>query len=227
MEKRTILKSQKNQVFADIIFNGLIPSQFQWVECPSLHTKGLVVSKLIHVPTGYYFIFDFNAGLHWSEFSPVFESYRRLELPVSLASQMEDVHKWLKCVKKELDTPDLWAAIIKESKLLEVESIQDIANTEFSAQEQKYISTQLEEMKRYFIATQELSNEKALFFETRLNYLVDASKRQGKKDWYFQAVGVLVNIAVNACFDPQRARELFRLAGQSLDTLFGGMLHLP
>lgn len=226
-EKHYILKSQKNDVLSAIQKVGLDVSQFQWVECPSLITPNLMVSKLIHTATGYYFMFDFRNSRHWSKFSPAVESSEGLEYPGAWMEQMGYVYTWLRCLRTELDTSDLWAAITKERTLFEIASAQDTANMIFSINEQEYIATQLEEIRRYLVKMLEPSREHVQFVTTSLNYLIDASKRQGRKDWYYQAIGVLFTLADGVCLAPDQARELLRLAGQSLDTLFGGMLHLP
>ena len=70
MEKILILKTQANEIFQAMQSLGLDPSQFAWEEVPSKITQGLAVSRLVHRPTGHYFMFDFRQRKHWIERSP-------------------------------------------------------------------------------------------------------------------------------------------------------------
>jgi hypothetical protein len=49
--------------------------------------------------------------------------------------------------------------------------------------------------------------------ESRLNYLVEASERVGRKDWINLLISVLVGIVISAALPPETTRELFHLAG--------------
>jgi hypothetical protein len=44
---------------------------------------------------------------------------------------------------------------------------------------------------------------------TKLDYLVGASRRVGRFDWWNIAVSTLIGIAVTAAFDPAQAQVLF------------------
>ncbi len=74
MRKNLVLRSQKKELYQAIVNVGLNPSEFEWVERESMHTKNLLVSALIHRPTDYYYLFDFHREKHWMERSPGVEA---------------------------------------------------------------------------------------------------------------------------------------------------------
>jgi hypothetical protein len=60
MEIRHLLRSQTNQIFETVASVGLNPSEFDWKDATGPFS-GMFVSKLIHSPSNYFFIFD-NLG---------------------------------------------------------------------------------------------------------------------------------------------------------------------
>ena len=57
---------------------------------------------------------------------------------------MERVRTWVQDVKRDLDTPDLWAELQRETKLLGAASNAITDNTLFTANEQKQITDDFE-----------------------------------------------------------------------------------
>lgn len=229
MGKKLLLKTQTNEILKAIRERGLNPSEFQWTECDSKHKPNLRVSSLVHRPTGYYFVFDFfRYGIrHVGERSPGMDASVETERTEHWANQCEYAMEWLGLLKQELEAPDLWAAISQETKLAEVASSPDITNEPFTSKEQSYIITQLREVKEYLITTQNLIKEHEEVVKKRFDYLEGAVKRLGRQDWITSLGGVLLNIVIQIGLNPNAARELFRLAANSLSRLWGGTPLLP
>ena len=227
MKKQLLLKSQKNEIFELIKGMYLNPSEFEWIECDSEMVPGLRISKLIHRPTGFYCMFDRSGISQWTEYSPGDESAIERKDSYFWFNQSEHVLKWLKSLSRELEAPDLWAAISQETKLAEVASSPDITNEPFTSKEQSYIITQLREVKEYLITTQNLIKEHEEFVRKRFDYLEGAVKRLGRQDWITLLGGVLLNTVIQIGLNPNAARELFRLAANSLSRLWDGTPLLP
>lgn len=216
-----VLKSQKNEIFQAIQKIGLQPSQFEWGEVPSIRLPLMTVSVLVHTPTNYYFRFDFQEGRHWCEYSPgtsqpVFATY-----PGSWSVVTPHVDSWLTNLKREVESPDLWKAVAQERALTTAAAKEGESNAPFTTDERRLVSVGLLEIKQYLLVVYPSSQQERAAIETRLAYLEQASERLGKKDWLNLAVGVLANIVVTLAMDADKARELFRLAGQALDWLLG------
>ena len=134
MAENLILNSQKNEVLLTIQDIGLDPSEFQWATWSSNQTKYLMVSTVIHELTEYYFMFDFKDRKQFAEFSPGTEAQVEYDYPGSWTFQSVAVRKWLTSLKREIETPDLWAAIGEEKKLAEAASSFEIPNSPFTTE---------------------------------------------------------------------------------------------
>ena len=90
MRKNLILPSQKNELYQAIAKAQLDPSEFEWRERPSVNTRDLIVSVLIHRPTDFYYLFDFQHDKHWTERSPGAEAGVEREYPrfMGISSQL-------------------------------------------------------------------------------------------------------------------------------------------
>jgi hypothetical protein len=116
---------------------------------------------------------------------------------------------WLQLVKRDLDTPDLWAELQRETKLLEVGTNDVSENTRFTLEEQKEIAKRLAELAKHVSHTHSLSHEQMQALEEKLDYLVDASGRLGRKDWLNAFIGVTLTFMLSAALAPESARTIF------------------
>ena len=214
-----LLRSQQNEVLQRIQNVGLDPRSFEWdmVNGPSSRVQ---VSRLVHRPTGGYFVFDLNRGRHWTEFSPGHEVTVEQQFPGNWGLQLDYVTSWLQAVKREYEAPDLWRALSGESRLIDAASA-DAANEPFSDDEQKQVRGQLSEL-RSLADQADISPDSKATLEARLTYLEDAVGRQGRIDWANNLVGVLMGLALQAVVPPELVREMLALAWGGLGHLFGG-----
>jgi hypothetical protein len=77
--------------------------------------------------------------------------------PYGWQSLMQRVSLWLGEVKRDLETPDLWAELQREAKLLGAGSNAVTENTPFTPGEQKEIAGRLKELAKYVRKTHSLS----------------------------------------------------------------------
>ena len=97
---------------------------------------------------------------------------------------MRRVSAWLEEVKRDLETPDLWAELQREAKLLGAGSNAVTENTPFTPEEQKEIARETKELAKYVRKIHLLSPAQMQVLDEKLEYLVDASDRLGRKDWF-------------------------------------------
>ncbi len=174
MAKETLLKTQRNDVLSVLRQEGLEPSDFEWREEESSEVTGRIVSVLIHRPSKYSYKFDFvyKAMMHWHQarYSPGEESHRGFSFNFSEWKEHLEVirTKWLPNLKREIEAPDLWAAVSQEKQLVEAASSPKVGNTAFTKEELGYISTQLREIKEFLFRTQPLSPQQKIFVEVRI-----------------------------------------------------------
>jgi hypothetical protein len=220
MENRTLLQSQKNDVFSLISDSDLDPKDFEWTKIAGGYTSQVAeVSRLIHKPSNFFFTFDYlPTAAHFARYSPGKETPTEDKQAGTWHKQQEILCKWLNYLKREIESPDLWEAIAQESALLD-EASASSSNEQFSDEEKSYIINGLNEIKQYLLIAHNLDPE---LVESKINYLVEASGRLGHKDWIIILVGTLISIVSAAYLPPETTRDIFRFVGTVLRDLFGG-----
>lgn len=217
MHSQLLLKSQRREVFITIQSVGLEPAEFKWEDIPSKHSSELIVSRLVHTSSGGYYNFDFVKGSPWCEYSPGEEKFIEESYPGNWDLQLVYANKWLQYLKRELETPDLWATIVGESAMMFGTPVAgDETNSLFTVTERERLSGCLEEIQAYLVSANDLTDTRLAFVEERLRYLEGAASRMGRKDWINLAWGALINIVVGVALSPDAARDLVRIAGSAL-----------
>jgi hypothetical protein len=226
MSKRTILKSQKNDALQIIQQQGMLPEEFEWRESESTFDfeAGSLVSLLVHKPSNYFFQFDFQSDMiRCSIYSPGQDQQLIRRNRLHWAEQLGDLRSWIKSLKREISTPDLWAEISKEKILVEAAQ-QEQENTRFTTDEIHRVQENLNEIKQYLISSKEFSPEQINYLDGRFKYLGEAAERVGKKDWLMLLLGTLASVVMTLMLPTQLSGELFRVAGTLLKWVAG--LHL-
>jgi hypothetical protein len=99
---------------------------------------------------------------------------------------------WVKEVKDDLDTPDLWAELHRNAQLLGRISGETHGNTPFTSEEQKDIEQRLREVEAHVRATYSLSEPEVENLHRKIDYLIDAAGRLSRFDWAGIFVGAIV-----------------------------------
>jgi hypothetical protein len=222
-------QSQVNTVGAMIVAAGLDPHEFDWGTRLTRNIQAgpggdpIRVSMLVHEPTGFFFAFDFDRKYqHHSFFSPGRDAPEERQFPGRWDHQLEHVRDWLGYVKREYEAPDLWAAL--QPGLSELPSA--VENSPFTPEERTLIEEQLRMVLGEVRRTHELTNEQVLALEEKVDYLVEASKRLGRRDWLGILMGELVGMMLQGALASEVLRDLLGLTVRGLAQLFGG-LDLP
>jgi hypothetical protein len=211
MEIRHLLKSQANRLFEAIQDAGLEPTDFEWRDTTNLITY-VIFSKLVHTPSGYYFTFNNYSGFE-SSWTPGMQTLSDSEYFEDWDSQVSAFTFWLEYLKRETESPDLWAAVGEGAGVLETAASADTSNVPFTAKEKAYIIGGINEIKEFLLTAHSVDPE---LVESRLSYLIESSERVGRKDWINLLISVLVGIVISAALPPEVTRELFRFAGTVL-----------
>ncbi|MEX2119728.1 MAG: hypothetical protein WD847_09045 [Pirellulales bacterium] len=209
-----LLDSQKHDVFQVIQKEGFDPAHFEWE-----HTKD--ASKLSYKGSRYYC--DFREINHPPStfainISPAQARVRQHLRFDSFARTLTGVASWLTFLRRELTTPNLWAEIAREQELSSAATSQSEAH--ITPDEVEKVAQAVDEIKQFLLATTEIGAEHRRFVEDKLNYLKSAALRQDRKAWMHTAIGVLMSIVIEAALPPEKARELFRMAGRLFTGVF-------
>ncbi len=229
MIRRVVLRTQQNEVFQAIQDSSLSPGDFCWKEEKSKYLRDSLISTVIHNPSKYYSKFDWidtSAGPR-----PYIECSPGTSTPLESGRTNENfpihtVRKWLTNLKREVEAPDLWGAILSERALIEGISAYE-GNAQFSQDEQLKIGATLNEIKSYLERLQNFTDQQRSFIESNFNYLIDAASRVGRKDWVIILLGTLVSTAVSLAITPDNTHALLRFAGQMIRQLLSGIISIP
>lgn len=128
--------------------------------------------------------------------------------------------EWLSFVEREVSAPDLWGQLSAERELVDAAS-GPAENTPFAPEERAQISAQLEEIREFLFATEDVSAEQQRTIESRLRYLEEATGRLGRIDWVNIFVSTILQFAVNAVVSTGTVQDVLRMAAQGIGPLFG------
>jgi len=108
MNKRILLKSQKNEIHGILKGLGFDPEDFSWLHVPSDLDPDKFISRIVYHHTDFFYSFEMQGEAHFAIFSPASQSYIGTDYPGSWDSQCRCFSKWLHILIKETNEPDLW-----------------------------------------------------------------------------------------------------------------------
>jgi hypothetical protein len=100
------------------------------------------------------------------------------------------------------------------------------ANHPFTSSEVARIRKSLEPVHDAVRQREDLTPEQVDYVSRKLDEIVDAANRVGRRDWVNLAVGTLTNLVVGAAVGSDAAKFLFHSVGQALEWLLRGTLKL-
>lgn len=102
----------------------------------------------------------------------------------------------------------------------------DITNTPFEPHEEARIRASLKSVQDAVAQRPDITPEQQDYINRKLDEVIDAATRVGRKDWINLAIGTLTNVVVNAGISSVQARFIFQAAGDALAWLVGQTLRL-
>lgn len=206
-------KSQKNAIITAIRAIDLDPREFIFDDSSTTEIK------ITHKRSSWSFIVTGGPGHYIGRYTLA----EGLDLPYevhSWQSFLPRVENWLESLKRDLNTPDLWAELRREARWLGAGSTRIIENTPFTPEEQQDIARRLDKLGTDVTDAFSFSAAKMQILQEDLNYLVDASHRLGRKDWINIFIGVTVAFVLDATHAPEGARALARIFFQAIGLLY-------
>ena len=225
-ERIDLLRTQKNDVLKALETGGLAPDEFRWEWALMERVPGFVgaaeVPKLSHLTTGYHMTFDFREGELSDKriyASPGTDSHETVFTVDDWRMAMRGVETWIKCVRREVEAPDLWAEVVSARESIET-VIARVEPDAFSNDEKAVATDAIAEVREH---VKKLAVSNGVGFRAvaeKLDHLEDAVERLGKRDWLYTAIGVLVTIVIGVA--PDDARAVFSKLWASLRRALGG-----
>jgi transposase len=143
---------------------------------------------------------------------------------VSWRAAVKSFRKWSERVAKAAGKgtgPDLWKQFNQSREFFENQTKEGAGNSHFTSIEQVEISVRIKQAKEYIHNSSELTDEQFSRIATRLEYIEEASKRIGRKDWLIMFNGTVLGMMVNDTITPQVAQHIFVLIVHGLGHFFG------
>jgi hypothetical protein len=134
--------------------------------------------------------------------------------------------QWLKLVKVEQDTPDLWELARQQRAWLISDEKSFGANTPFSPPERDQIRLHLRTIAEHAVKTYQLTEAAQVEVRERLNYLEAAADRVGRLDWKNLAASTFIGIVLNLSLSVEQGGKLLTFANQLLGPLVAGAARL-
>jgi hypothetical protein len=193
-------KWQKNQIFETIQGAGLDPGEFDF-------ENGDAEGRVKHKWSDSYFIIGGNAGHYVTRYAVGDTPAWSLDA-YSWTAVIQRLSGWLAEVKRDLETPDLWAELQREAELLGGASNEADENAPFSPEEQKEILGRLQELAEYVRRRYSLSESEMQILNAKVDYLVVAADHLGRIDWRNVFAGVILGFVLTAAVPPESARYI-------------------
>ena len=202
-----LLQSQKNELFALIKESGIEHFNFIW-----RITKRFDGSPMLcysHNDTEYFYIFSIGSGGHFACFSPAYDRISSECITQTWGRQKQTFQQWLVFLKREIDSPDLWGALAKVNLPPELKTKADFLNEPFTARESDNISRDIKTLESYFVEQGWAKKEQIDIVNQKLDYLIENTKKQSRKDWFFTGIGILVSIITTLALSQEQGNYLF------------------
>jgi hypothetical protein len=229
MKDYLLLRTEKNEIFECVKEAGLNHLNFEWAEeSTEAEYSGVStypVSIVRYLRTDFYFKFDRTP---FDDF--ICKSHPRTRVPTKALSSY--AHKWEGAVisfkdwlsrLKEQEVPDLWEQLKQYAPRETFIGTAEMSNAPFSYSEAENIIGSLDKLQSQIEKNFNLQGEQLSFVKREIEYLKEAVKRQGRKDWMHTAIGVIMTIAVSLALSPEKTKLLWDL----LKSCFAGLLQLP
>jgi hypothetical protein len=141
--------------------------------------------------------------------------------PRSWQAVMRQFETWLSEVKRDLETPDLWAELHSQARLLKIGSGDLAENTPFTPAEREEMASQLGEVANNIKTGYSLSEPQMRVLNEKVDYLVDAAGRLGRTDWRGVFIATALSFVFSVSLPPETARHIFFTLLQAIAYHYG------
>jgi hypothetical protein len=190
-----LLKTQRAAVFSVIETSMLDHGEFKWIEERVDETyveHAGIVDRLVHVPTGYYFVFDLRNYRFRGSGRPGRESPRISQECSSWPELLRLSLEWAINLRRQLEASDPWEDFANGKRLLESAG-DDIG--EFTDQERAAAKAAVGSIEEILLSQNDLAREQIEIARESLEYLRRSVDRaETKRDWLTTSIGVAFTI---------------------------------
>jgi hypothetical protein len=206
-------KWQRNSISTALVDGGLDP-----IECTFDDHE--VPWRLAHMPSGAHFLVGGTYG-HFKLTLVVGDEQPSVAESYDWANVLTRVKRWAGDVKRDVDTPDLWDEVRRRQGVLTGASYENADNSRLTETELTEIVERVEKIKE-LVRTQTTS-ARMLSVEAKLDYVVEAARRLGRKDWALMFGGAIVSVLVADLLPREVVGDILSMAANVLSHLFNDL----
>jgi hypothetical protein len=207
-------KTWRNGIIEAVQAGGLDPRDFDF-------DFGDTETRIAHRWSESYFILGGNWG-NWEGSYVIVGTGVSWPYREYVWSKVEErVEYWAAQVKRDLETPDLWAQLQREREILS-QPPDEAENTPFTPDEQAEIVKHLDQIKEYVKNTHSLSQEQMVALEKGFEELKTATRRLGRNDWRLMFLGLVLTFIGTGILPPDAVHGFLWMALHGLQHFFGG-----
>jgi hypothetical protein len=206
-------KPERNAVLAAIQAIGLDPREFD------LDESNPTEVKITHHRSDWSFVVRGGPGRYAGRYT-IAEGLDRPYEIFSWDNFLPRIDDWLQSLKRDLDTPDLWAELRREAEWLRAGSDRVVENTLFTPEEQHHIARRLDNLANELNHTLSLSADQMQVLQKNIKYLVESSRRLGRKDWLNNFVGVMLGFMIGVVIPSESAHSILMSLFWSIGLLY-------
>ncbi len=216
-----IKPTQKNEIFQILQGENLPLIEFKWTTIRSLVAEQ--VPKLNYKDGEFYITFDYS---EYGEFLTIISPGHDKRVEGITCGRWDDVintvKEWAKCLRREIDAPNLWEEFDKYQSSFSLTPSEQIVNENIPFNEVEKIIEALHSLESGIKEKFKLDEQQNQFVHSKLDYLEDAVKRLGRLDWVNLCIGTFITLAFQLAFNIEETKEL----GNLIKTFLGQYIPL-
>jgi|GEM_PF-777152 len=208
-----LLISQKDQIFDIIEREDLSPFLFEFIEDQKNIVSRDESTTLSFKRSNFYFKFEYRKfdnvrSGHYFIYSPALSSIISEGFSLSWENQLAHFEKWLKYLKREIQSPNKWARLEREIDEVKIGFIG--GEGKFSFKECAELKDKINILKSR-IKGLDLSKDQVTEINSKLDLLVESAKTLSKFDWKSLFIGTIISITIQLSLTPENSKALWEV----------------
>jgi hypothetical protein len=213
-----LLRSQRKEVYDTLARVGIADHlpQFQW----SQETDGTFQYSILSTESDtrkYYFKFPRDFNMWHPEYFPGAENLVTTVPVFTWLDVLESVTLWAKRLAEELLVADPWEDLAALRAGFLPPTDQMTSNDSFTMREASIINEKLRHLEQQIASEFARNDDDLAVIKSKLEYLIGAMDRQGKKDWLHTSIGVFATMAMSIGVSAANADTFWKIVKGALD----------
>jgi hypothetical protein len=124
-----------------------------------------------------------------------------------------------------IETPDLWDQLRRQTEILTGTSDAALENMPFTSDERNEIAKQIYEVREFAKSKYILSELQLADLNSKLAYLIGAASRLGRKDWLNACIGAIFALFLVTALPPDALHHIFQILLSGIAHFIGHSIH--